>query len=210
MGGASAGQDATMLQLADALCARLCHDLSGPLGTLTGALDLAAEDASYVAEALPLASETALAMTARIRLLRAAWAGDCGCLSNQDLIALAMGLPSRVRLDASQLASGPFSAAVSRILVNLMLLAAEALPRGGTVRLIGETDLVVAVDGPGAAWPDALLTAITDPADVPLDDPRAVQAPVAAMLVRAAGLRLSLLLAAGSFAAGVPPILLAP
>ena len=210
MDGVSAGQDGTMLQLAEALCARLCHDLSSPLGTLIGVLDLAAEDSTYLAEALPLASETALAMTGRLRLLRAAWGGDCGCLTSEDLSRLAAGLPSRIRLDVSQLVSGPLSAPVSRILVNLMLLGAEALPRGGTVRLIGENDFVVAIDGPAAAWPDALLAAMTDLADVPLNDPRTVQAPLAAMLARAAGLRLSLLLAAGPFAAAVPPILLGP
>ena len=216
MDQASAGQDtfimrmADALQLADSLCARLCHDLSGPLGTLVGTLDLAAEDASYVAEALPLANQSAVAMAQRIRLLRAAWGGDCGKVSSQDLGELAAGLPSRVQLDVSQLAAGPFDEAVSRLLVNLMLVGAEALPRGGRVRLIGDVEIAVVVEGPSAAWPDALLTAITDLADAPLGDPRTVQSPLVVMLARAAGLRLSLLLSPGPAATGVPPILLAP
>ena len=32
------------LHLAELLAVRLCHDLSGPLGTLMGALELLAED----------------------------------------------------------------------------------------------------------------------------------------------------------------------
>ncbi len=210
MDQASMGQDVDRLRVADALCARLCHDLSGPLGTLTGALDLAAEDAAYVSEALPLASESAQIMTHRLRLLRAAWGGDCGRLSSADLADLAAGLPSRVQADVSQLGPGPFDEALSRMLVNLMLLGAEGLPRGGLIRLIGETDIILAVEGPGAGWPDALLTAMTDPADVAMDDPRTVQAPLAVLLARASGLRLSLLMPPGPMTQGVPPILLAP
>ena len=210
MDQASMGQDVDRLQVADALCARLCHDLSGPLGTLTGALDLAAEDAAYLAEALPLASESAQIMTHRIRLFRAAWGGDCGRLSSADLASLAAGLPSRVQVDVSQLGPGPFDEALSRMLVNLMLLGAEGLPRGGLVRLIGENDIVLVVEGPGAAWPHALLTALTDPAEIAVNDPRTVQSPLAVLLARASGLRLSLLMPPGPLTAGVPPILLAP
>ena len=216
MDQASVGQQAIIVQLADALhladalCARLCHDLSGSLGTLTGVLDLAADDPSYLPEALPLASETAMAMTQRLRLLRTAWGGPCGSVSTGELIGLAAGLPSRVQLDVSQLAPGPFNEATSRLLVNLMLLGAEALPRGGVVRLMGDDDVVVVVDGPAAAWPDALLAAIIDPLDVPLDDPRTVSSPLVAMMARAAGLRLSLLLSPGAMATGVPPLLLSP
>ena len=216
MDEASAGQQAIIvpladaLHLADALCARLCHDLSGPLGTLAGVLDLAADDSSYLPEALPLASETAMAMAQRIRLLRTAWGGPCGSVTLEELIGLAAGLPRRVQLDVSQLAPGPFTEATSRMLVNLMLLGAEALPRGGVVRLMGDGDVVVAVDGPAAAWPDALLAAIIDPLDVPLDDPRTVSSPLVAMMARAAGLRLSLLFPPGAMAASVPSILLSP
>ena len=215
MDQASAGQQAIIvpladaLHLADALCARVCHDLSGPLGTLTGVLDLAADDPAYLPEAMPLASETATALTQRLRLLRTAWGGPCGSVTAAELVELAAGLPSRVQVDVSQLAPGPFGEATSRMLVNLMLLGAEALPRGGVVRLMGEADIVVVVDGPAAAWPDTLLAAIADPLDVPLDDPRTVCLPLVAMMARAAGLRLSLLLPPGA-AAGVPPILLSP
>ena len=45
------------LSLSDALCARLCHDLSSPIGTLIGSLDIMAEDPDSVAEALPLARD---------------------------------------------------------------------------------------------------------------------------------------------------------
>ena len=43
------------LRLAEMLAIRLCHDLSSPLGTLMGALELASEDVESSAEALRLA-----------------------------------------------------------------------------------------------------------------------------------------------------------
>ena len=210
MDQASARQHVDQLQLTDALCARLCHDLSSPLGTLINALDLAAEDAAYLPEALALASESGLQMANQVRLLRAAWGGSCGCLSNQELLALADGLPSRVRVDVSQLAAGPFSEAVSRMLVNLMLLGADGLPRGGLMRLIGNRDIILAVEGPAAAWPEALIAAIASPANVTVPDPSTVTSPLAVLLATASGLRLSLLLSPGQMPHGAPPILLAP
>jgi histidine phosphotransferase ChpT len=193
------------MQISDALCARICHDLSSPLGTLIGAIELVADD-GFASEALPLATETAVAMGHRLRLLRAAWAGDCGALAPADLSDLACGLPPRIRLDASQLPPRAFAAAMSRVLVNLMLLAAEALPRGGTIRMIGDADVIVMLEGPGAAWPDSLLEALAEPGRVSLDDPRAAPAPVMVMLAHAAGLQVSILLAPGLEPSGPPPI----
>ena len=210
MNQASATQFSDRLQLADALCARLCHDLSSPLSTLTAALDLAAEDAAYLPEALPLANDSAMQMSHRLRLLRAAWGGACGRLSNQDLAALAAGLPSRVKVDVSQLGEGPFDETISRMLVNLMLLGADGLPRGGLVRLIGDSDVILAVEGPGAAWPEALLTAMTGTGELAVTDPRTVQSPLAVLLAVASGLRLSLLMSVATTSESVPPILLAP
>ena len=62
------------LALAGAVCARVCHDLAGTLGAMAGMLDLVAE--SQDAEALALASSCARELTARLRLLRAAWGAD--------------------------------------------------------------------------------------------------------------------------------------
>lgn len=210
MDQASARQHVDQLQLADALCARLCHDLSSPLGTLINALDLAAEDPAFLPEALPLASESGLQMARQIRLLRAAWGGNCGRLDNKDLLTLAAGLPARVKVDISELGEGPFSEPVSRMLVNLMLLGVDGLPRGGLIRLFGTRDIILAVEGPGAGWPEALITAIAGPGNVSVTDPSTVMSPLAVLLASASGLRLSLLLAPGPMLDSVPPILLAP
>ena len=200
--------EALALALADALCARLCHDLSSPLGSLMAALEVAIETPEAADEALPLASETAVEMGRRLRLLRAAWAGMGGDMTAQALAELATGLPRRVRVALDGMEPGVFPAPVARVLLNLLLLGAEALPRGGTVTLAGApgADVLVMVDGPDAAWPPGLALSLTG-TGVPVDKPRAVQAPLVAMLARAAGLRLSLLMP-GGVGSGVSPLLL--
>lgn len=200
--------EALAIALADALCARICHDLSSPLGSLMGALEVAIETPDIAEEALPLASETAVEMGRRLYLLRAAWAGTGGDLSVQALTELAAGLPQRVRVALDGLHAGPFPAPVARVLLNLLLLGAEALPKGGTIVLSGAPgeDILVTVAGPDAAWPPALARALAGPCVV--ENARNVQAPFVAMLARAAGLRLSLLMPGGPGRLGPSPLLL--
>jgi hypothetical protein len=183
--------------------------MSGPLGTVTGALELATEDPDSAVESLQLAQEAAAQMVLRLRLSRAAWAGDCGPLDAAGLADLATGLPPRVLLEAGAL-TGRFAPRVARVLVNMLLLAVDALPRGGTISLSGapDSEVVLMVSGAHAAWPAGLPLALNNPLEAPLDEPRAVQGPLAALLAQEAGLRLSLLFAGGGRDNGVPPLLL--
>jgi histidine phosphotransferase ChpT len=202
--------DTPATRLADALCARICHDLAGPLGTLMGVLELAVSDPDSVAEALPLASETATLMGLRLQLLRAAWAGDCGPLTTPALARLAAGLPPRVRAELAGLEADEFPAPVARVLVNMLLLGAEALPRGGTVSLSGgpDGDVLLVADGKDAAWPPGTMRALLEPRTAPLDSPYGVLAPLVGHLAHAAGLRVSVLMPANPGATGAAPLLL--
>ena len=200
------------LALASALCARLCHDISSPLGTLAGTLELAAEEPDQAEEALSLAGESAQSLVKRLQLLRAAWAGDCGPMGRARLAELAAGLPARVEARLDDLAAGPFDGTLARILLNLLLLAADALPSGGVVALSGEPELgiIVTVEGRSVAWNAGLAAALLDPVAMPATEPRTVQMPLTVWLVNAAGLRLSFLLAATHGPRSAPRLLLAP
>ena len=190
---ASSADGLHSLQLADALCARLCHDFSSPLGTLMGALEMVADDPASIEDAMPIATETTAALAARLRLLRAAWAGECGPLSRTEIVALAAGLPPRVRVDLQGLRNSPFEGPLARTLLNLLLLGVEALPRGGVVTLAaGDDAITVSLAGKAASWPAGLADALADPYAVPLDNPRAVQPPLTVILAQAAGLTLSM------------------
>ncbi len=95
------------LRLAEILCARFCHDFSGVLGSLMGAIELARDEPQANAEALSVGADAAVVLAKRLRLLRAAWAGDCGPLAPAQLAALGEGLSfgKPIRLDL--LGAGP-------------------------------------------------------------------------------------------------------
>ena len=207
--------DNDALLLAGALAARLCHDLAGPLGTITGALDLA-EHAD--AEALALAREATTDLAHRLRLYRAAWAEGAGPGSVAELAALAQGLAHRrVRLDVAGL-PGParLRPEFGRVILNVVLLGAEGMPRGGTVALHGEPEVEVAVmlTGLGAAWPAGTAETIANPATALARlrqhtgtlQPRALLPPFIALLAARDGLRLGLLM--GPDGVQAPPLLI--
>ncbi len=182
------------LRLSELLVARLSHDLSGLAGVLAGALDLAADEPDP-AEALAIARDAAGELAARLRLLRAAWSGDTGPLRAADLAALLPGLGGggRLRVDLSGLGDAPFPPKLSRLLPNLLLLGAEALPAGGTLHLSGSPDagITLSVAGPRLAWPPALADHVASPDSAwAVASPRALQPALVVLLACAAGLTL--------------------
>jgi histidine phosphotransferase ChpT len=145
-------------QLAEALAARLCHDLGGAVGTLAGTLDLVGEGDT---DLLGLARETAIGLRQRLCLFAAAWGGVASELGAEEIAALLAGAPSagRVTFHLAALApGGTLPAPLVPLALNAALLGAEALPRGGTVLLGGtaEDGLVVSPAGRDAAWPAGL------------------------------------------------------
>jgi histidine phosphotransferase ChpT len=190
------------LRLAELVCARMSHDLGGTIGTLAGALELA-EDPAVATEALALASQAAAELRQRLELQRATWGPTAGPLDLTALRSLAEGLPQarRCTIDFSALPDDTtFSPSFARVLLNLLLLAGDALHGSGQVTLDGSgTDLVVAIAGPRAAWPDGLVSSLTSVAGAwaALRDARSLPVPLTALLARSLGLRLSLLMPAG-------------
>jgi histidine phosphotransferase ChpT len=191
------------LRLAQLISARLCHELGGPVGTVEGSLGFlgAGLGAAGEAEALSVAREGAEALRRRLRLYRAAWGAGVADMGVPEMLDLVDGVVAggRARVEVAFAGEPVLPAALAHLLLNAVLLAGEALPRGGTVRLAGDPAAEVAVlpEGPGAAWPRGLATALAagglDPDD-PAPSARAVQAPFLVALAAASGARLSLTL----------------
>ena len=212
------GQSGDALRLAELLAIRLCHDLSGPLGTLMGSLELVAEDPSTAAEALPLAGDVSQTLGKRLRLLRAAWGGATASLSVDEFAAVAGGAQlRRGKIDLDGLdRSARFSPTAARVALNAVLLAAESLPAGGIAAFSGHpaSAVVVTLAGPRAAWPAGFSACIGNMALARemlwnSDDgqaSRALQVPLIVLIAEAVGVRLSLLMA--PTAEAVPPLLM--
>ena len=206
------------LRLAEMLAIRLCHDLSSPLGTLMGALELASEDVESSAEALRLADDISATMGKRLRLLRAAWGGTAADMAVDELRSLAEGAQRgrRVQLDLEDLdQSGRFTAAAARLTLNVLMLAIESLPSGGLVALSGDPagDVLVTINGPRAAWPPGLAGYLVDQEmawdtlrkSEDFDASRNLAPLLTALTAHASGLRVSMLMSAS---AEMPPPLL--
>ncbi|HEY1410897.1 MAG TPA: histidine phosphotransferase family protein, partial [Rhodopila sp.] len=179
------GTDST-LRLIELTSATLCHDISGLVGSL-------GDDA----DAPELEKTLVDVLTARLALRGAAWGPEGEPLTLARMRSLARGLPRQVVVEASAVERDTvFAASAGRIVLNLLLLAADSLPSGGAVMLAGSAnDLFVRIAGPAAAWPAgmALCLANETEARFALNAWRAPQMALTALLAHAAGIRLSVL-----------------
>lgn len=207
-------QDA--LLLAETLAMRLCHDIAGQVNAITGAIEVLSDEDGADPEALALAGEAGTLLARRVRLARTAWGPAGAAMGLDEWRGLLEGLPRRgVTLDLDGVEGGHFAPEAARLALNVLLLATECLPAGGVVEVAGrpDQDIMVRLHGPRAAWPAGFAGMLTDPEaaweSLRTADParvaRALQAPLTALIAQAAGLRLSVLMAAQAEAA--PPLL---
>lgn len=193
-----------VLSLAQDVCARICHDLGGPLGALSGALDLAE---AAPEEALSVARDGAEAMRRRLRLWRAAAGAGIGPLGRDGLAELLDGALAngRVTVDLSGLPESAMPSPLAQALLAAAMLGSEALPRGGVVHLAGqEAGMAIWPEGRNATWPPALTAVLAGEA---VSGPRDVIAPLLLELAGAAGMELSLAMGSG---AAIAPLTLLP
>jgi histidine phosphotransferase ChpT len=196
------------LQLAELLSAKFSHDLSGLLGSLTGVLELAGDAAPGSADdEVALATETASVLLLRLKLLREAWGGVDEPMDLATLAARKRGTVGehRLELDLRGFAAGTvFPAPMARMVLNVLLLAGDSLPRGGMLALSGDAAnrVVAEITGPGAAWPAGFCRGIADATQAwaALDGPRDLQGPLTVLIAGAIGMQLSLM-------TGSPPAL---
>jgi histidine phosphotransferase ChpT len=125
------------LRVLELLCSRLCHELISPVGAINNGVELMDEDdPDFVKEAMTLIGQSARKAGQRLQFYRFAYgvAGDAGRGSATDVGALASALleGGKLRCDWSpELAAQ--SVLWQRLAGNLVVLAADTLPRGGTI-----------------------------------------------------------------------------
>jgi histidine phosphotransferase ChpT len=190
------------LRLIELASTRLCHDISGLLGSLECALAASADGSAPGSNTGRTASGTAQALATRLDLRRCAWGPDGDPMSLAHIRHLARGLPEQISVDMSAMdQNAVLPAATGRIVLNLLLLAADSLPSGGTVVVAGEPDdLFVRISGQAAAWPTGTAVCLLDEAEArsALTDGRSLQMALTALLAHAAGIRLSVVLSGSS------------
>src|SRR4029079_11685919 len=138
------------LVLAALLCSRVCHDLISPVGAIMNGLEVMEEgkDEETSKFAMELIKKSAGTASAKLQFCRLAFgaAGSAGAqidtgdaekvtrgLMEDDRTKIGLNLP-RVLLAKNRV----------KLLLNMMLLAAQSIPRGGalTVSPVGEGELM--------------------------------------------------------------------
>lgn len=161
--------DAIEFRVLELINARLCHELVSPIGAINNGVELLDdEDPDFVRDAIQLIGQSARKAGQRLQFYRFAYGTTAtsrgGAGSGGDLAAgLLEG--GKVRCDWPAEASG-LPVEWQRLACNMVVLAAEALPRGGTVLvrpLSAEAGVEVTAEGE-AVNVGAELRAALDPA----------------------------------------------
>jgi len=170
------------LRVAQLLSSRLCHDLVGPVGAVNTGLELFQEGFDDDGKALGLVADSAGVVSRRLMFFRGAFglgAGDKGKATLNEARDLAVGFLSggRVALDWPEDAPGdapgdadaPLPAPVVKVILNMVLMASESLPRGGAVGidfavLDGGLGVAVTATGEDARLREDLQSALAEEA----------------------------------------------
>jgi hypothetical protein len=186
------------LRLIELTSAALCNDISRLVGSLGHAVSVSVNGSAHTPEFEKAALNTARALTTRLELRHATWGPDSEPVTLARMRSLARGLPEQVTVDSSTLDPDTvFPAAAGRIVLNLLLLATDSLPSGGTVILAGAADdLFVRITGPIATWPTGMAVCLSNESEArsALTEWRNPQMALTALLAHEAGIRLSVLI----------------
>ena len=188
----------TPTTLSAMLCARICHDLISPVGALGTAIEILDDDSNVDMheDALALVRTSSRQASAKLKFLRIAFgaAGSApGVIPTAEVIKLSndMFADSKPKL-VWDIDSDGIDKNRARILMNLVMLAIQAAPRGGTVTVSRhgqgeEAKFVTVSEGPKVRLDAAVAKAIAG--KVPEDgfDGRSIQPLYANLLARDIG-----------------------
>jgi histidine phosphotransferase ChpT len=156
---------------ASLLCSRLCHDLLSPVGALNNGLELLADeqDPAMRARCMELLAESARVSANKLKFFRLAF-GAAGGLGDAIDVREARAALEGLLADNRRTTLGWYvdgatlPKPAAKVLLNLALIANEALVRGGTLDVGaeeqgGQLEIVVKVEGPRIILdPDLRLT----------------------------------------------------
>jgi histidine phosphotransferase ChpT len=149
----------TPLDLAALLCSRVCHDVISPVGAIINGLEVldGEQDEEMRAIAMELIKKSAISASARLQFCRLAFgaAGSFGALIDTgDAEKAARDIfgngRTALQWDAPRRMASRNSV---KLLLNLCLIAAAAIPRGGVIAvdISGEDDaMTIRVEAKGA------------------------------------------------------------
>jgi histidine phosphotransferase ChpT len=190
------------LDLAALLCSRVCHDVIGPVGAIINGLEMLDEnhDAEMRGFALDLIKTSAEKTSARLQFCRLAF-GAAGSvrasIDTHDAATVARGLygGERIKLEWN-VPPHLMPKNKVKLILNLCLIAAEAIPRGGIIEvtLSGPEEtarITVAAKGANAKLAGHLPLLLAGTPDHPPAGPQDIQAYYSRLVAKAANMTLN-------------------
>jgi histidine phosphotransferase ChpT len=187
------------VDLASLLCSRLCHDLMSPVGALNNGIELLADetDPDMRERCLELLSESARASANKLKFFRLAFGAGGGfgeAIDTSEAEAALRGVfgPER-RIELGWMVSGgKLPKGAVKLLLNLALLAGDALVRGGRLDVgaednDGSLELVIRGEGPRILLDPSLRETLGKGSSGGTVEPRAAGAWLAHSLAAEAG-----------------------
>lgn len=186
------------IDFASLLCSRLCHDLLSPVGALNNGLELLADehDPEMRARCLDLLNESARASANKLKFFRLAFGAGGGFGEQIDAREAKTAIEGMFaeggRVEIGWMVEpATLSKPAMKVLLNLALIAGDALVRGGRLDIGAEkttngTEMVVRADGPRLILDPELRQALEGRTAENEVTPRAAAAWLAAELVRQA------------------------
>jgi histidine phosphotransferase ChpT len=191
------------LDLAALLCSRVCHDLISPVGAVVNGLEVLEDDNDEQTKtfALDLIKKSAQQASARLQFCRLAFgaAGSAGAMIDLgDAEAVARGFlddgKTKLRWNLPRLLLPKNRV---KLLLNLLVLAGQTIPRGGTLTVepVGDGERMgfrITAAGLNARIPQPVPGLIAGETGGAAVDAHAIQPFYTGLLARSCGLRVRL------------------
>lgn len=177
------------------ICSRLCHDLAGSIGAVNNGVELLAEetDAAMREEAIGLIAQSASDAARRLSFFRLAL-GASGSVS-EPMAYAEFSRVAKAYFDGGKLSlllpvtTDPLPKPLGKALLLGLSLAAQALPRGGSLSLVKDgAAWLIRAEGTTLRWQEHMALGLGD-SELPAE-PMAAIARYACDLAQSAGRRL--------------------
>jgi histidine phosphotransferase ChpT len=187
------------IELASLLCSRLCHDLMSPVGALNNGIELLADeqDPEMREKCLELLAESARASANKLKFFRLAFGAGGGFGDEIDTREARQALEGLYGSDGRtelgwMVADDKLPKGAIKLLLNLAMIAGDALVRGGRLdvgaeRRNGALEMVIRAEGPRILLDPKLRETIASGSSGGEVEPRAAGAWLAHSLAAEAG-----------------------
>lgn len=193
------------VKLAELLCTRLCHDLTGPIGAVNNGAEFLREEAfSLQEQAVDLIVNSAQQAVSRLQFYRQAYGrvnydGEAS-LNEVRKLSEEFFRESRYKLHwplhYTDSADISVSRKMAKLVLNILILISSGMPRGGAISLTmdkspeGEVVVTLRGEGVGIREDKDASAALFGEADIHAITPKTVQPYFTARLAQSLGVRL--------------------